>query len=1054
MSAIAPSGALAPSAPLSGFSSAVNTLRLAVAAAASSCAADGGSGAPPAISLAVMSDGVEALVKTLPGSILVLGDGSFRVTSLETPFGSKRAHGLPDVFISEKVEVPAKAVKQDWLIGNAEVIFMGVMTEGGLAGSRAADLTIQGQPASIEVDGTAGEAITKLKVTVQGAAPRTMEIGAALALLKVSPRLFKGGQEAACLLSGGGTPTLAAARAASLTGAELAIGSPLEPLVTARLQMMGLFASGTSTCTAAQAATLLCGLVGMPRLEEAITLCLACSATAIGPSPSPEQAGVTGARSALLGAFSRVVHIIPPPALELAVVKMTAMATAGFALGQGCGGAIIFQSVAESEPPAILPMPGGLDAGRAAMRLLNAAALPFISSPAALTVPPGVGAGLSPESALEAQIAARRLALESIRAAKAQSAAVGGGQPFPVSASAGGEPLCGFAYLRPPPIPPAAPFTDLELLVALGGAEVARRLAASACNLAPLISMAGPGSVATAVEAASDFSTILTAVRAGISSPAAVEEASIMSSSAPRDIEEAGTRLRVVLRKHQDTRLGARVAIPPSPDAVVSRPRHSDRSVKVVPASAPAERVFRAVGASVLEPLCIRTAARGVALSEPIDEGRRLVEAYGRGAVGYILSSGEVDGETSLDPHGHLVAARTAVSGYINRWLEDVATPQRVRSVAAETQLLRADIQSLDLNWDRIQVRCGGLPPKGAQWLTARPELANSGNSAIIGRWGTLKGPLAYGDCERAARIFGPLLITLQVDLAGGPPASGNDETLGLLPFVQATVGLSDEARSALMQEAVERFSLQHREVRLSAVAKPADPEEIFLDAQINAVQPITDSAASVQAGAAAGAAAAKAAIDAHSASLKKPAAAVVKTGPDAPTWAEKRKAERDAKRLAAKKQSVSGAAPPAPSSAPLAAAAAQSAGGQLTVAVAQSSGQPPPPRVQVKQWEPFTSGEPCADSITVLCDRAGGGLVEILDRLHHFAAPNESTDKFPCAWRAATGKCSTHADPAKTCRKCENQAAPKADVLSRAKAACSAALLRKLAGSDVANAA
>jgi hypothetical protein len=335
MSAIAPSGALAPSAPLSGFSSAVNTLRLAVAAAASSCAADGGSGAPPAISLAVMSDGVEALVKSLPGSVLVLGDGSFRVTSLETPFGSKRAHGLPDVFISEKVEVPAKAVKQDWLIGNAEVIFMGVMTEGGLTGSRAADLTIQGQPASIEVAGSSGEAITKLKVTVQGAAPKTMEIDAALGLLKVSPRLFKGGQEAACLLSGGGTPTLSAARTTSLTGAELAIGSPLEPLYTARLQMMGLFASGTSTCTAAQAATLLCGLVGMPRLEEAITLCLACSATAIGPSPSPEQAGVTGARSALLGAFSRVVHGTPSAALELAVVKMTAMATAGFALGQG-----------------------------------------------------------------------------------------------------------------------------------------------------------------------------------------------------------------------------------------------------------------------------------------------------------------------------------------------------------------------------------------------------------------------------------------------------------------------------------------------------------------------------------------------------------------------------------------------------------------------------------------------------------------------------------------------------------------------------------------------
>ena len=69
----------------------------------------------PAMSLAVLSDGVEALTKTLPGSILVLADGSYRVTSLETPFGQKRAHGLPDIFVSEKADVPAKAVKQDWL---------------------------------------------------------------------------------------------------------------------------------------------------------------------------------------------------------------------------------------------------------------------------------------------------------------------------------------------------------------------------------------------------------------------------------------------------------------------------------------------------------------------------------------------------------------------------------------------------------------------------------------------------------------------------------------------------------------------------------------------------------------------------------------------------------------------------------------------------------------------------------------------------------------------------------------------------------------------------
>ena len=53
---------------------------------------------------------------------------------------------------------------------------MGVMTEGGLTGSRAAELAIQGQPASIEVAGASGDLITQLKVTVQGAAPKVMGI--------------------------------------------------------------------------------------------------------------------------------------------------------------------------------------------------------------------------------------------------------------------------------------------------------------------------------------------------------------------------------------------------------------------------------------------------------------------------------------------------------------------------------------------------------------------------------------------------------------------------------------------------------------------------------------------------------------------------------------------------------------------------------------------------------------------------------------------------------------------------------------------------------------
>ena len=96
-------------------------------------------------------------------------------------------------------------------------------------------------------------------------------------------------------------------------------------------------------------------------------------------------------------------------------------------------------------------------------------------------------------------------------------------------------------------------------------------------------------------------------------------------------------------------------------------------------------------------------------------EVQRVTTLFGRRAVGFITSSAEIDGETTADPAPALVAARTGLVAFLQRWLEEVATPQRPRSVATETLTLRSDFISFDLDWTRIQVRCGGLPPKGKQ---------------------------------------------------------------------------------------------------------------------------------------------------------------------------------------------------------------------------------------------------------------------------------------------------------------------------------------------------
>ena len=166
--------------------------------------------------------------------------------------------------------------------------------------------------------GSDGDAIAELLITVLGAPPITRGVASAMDTLGVQPRTFKGGQAVANLLSGGTTPDTSSAAATTITGSDLSLGSPMEPLYSARLQMLGLFASGSSSATAAQAASLICGLVGTPSLGEAITLSLACSPAVVGLAPTSQQSAVVGARTALLAAFARVIADMPTPALERA----------------------------------------------------------------------------------------------------------------------------------------------------------------------------------------------------------------------------------------------------------------------------------------------------------------------------------------------------------------------------------------------------------------------------------------------------------------------------------------------------------------------------------------------------------------------------------------------------------------------------------------------------------------------------------------------------------------------------------------------------------------
>ena len=226
--------------------------------------------------------------------------------------------------------------------------------------------------------------------------------------------------------------------------------------------------------------------------------------------------------------------------------------------------------------------------------------------------------------------------------------------------------------------------------------------------------------------------------------------------------------------------------------------------------------------------------------------------------------------------------------------------------------------------------------------------------------------------------------------------------------------------------------------------ARPADPEAIFRDAQLNAVQVISDATASAKAGAAAGAAAAAKALAAFTSavgSAKPRPAKGAATPPDTPPGAtpvvaltkEQKKRKRDDKRKADKLAAAAGAVDlTAPAPAAAAAALVTAADAAATAAAGAASALIKQFNPPVK-YEPFAVGEPAAASIRQVLDKKGSGLVEILDRLH-FA--EMGTDMIPCGWHATLGKCRDHEDPNAVCRRCVSGVAAMPKVLSRAKAA------------------
>ena len=96
--------------------------------------------------MAVLSDGEEALKKFLPGSVLVMNDGSFCITGIESCWGSRHAGAvMKDIAVQQKVAGSFKFMKDTWLTGNVKAIYLGVLTidaDRGMSASSTQQLCV------------------------------------------------------------------------------------------------------------------------------------------------------------------------------------------------------------------------------------------------------------------------------------------------------------------------------------------------------------------------------------------------------------------------------------------------------------------------------------------------------------------------------------------------------------------------------------------------------------------------------------------------------------------------------------------------------------------------------------------------------------------------------------------------------------------------------------------------------------------------------------------------------------------------------------------------
>ena len=160
---------------------------------------------------------MEAIVKVLPGSLLLLQDGSWAMVPVN------RGVVVRDGDVRASVVMAVGGRMAEWasakLDSDVQGAVLGALTVGAKAGSAAPTLVVAGMPAKIQIekDAAGGDAISHVSLSVEGSAAESVTIPEALRRLGLEVRPWMGGQREAALFEACGVPKLASAKKATIT---------------------------------------------------------------------------------------------------------------------------------------------------------------------------------------------------------------------------------------------------------------------------------------------------------------------------------------------------------------------------------------------------------------------------------------------------------------------------------------------------------------------------------------------------------------------------------------------------------------------------------------------------------------------------------------------------------------------------------------------------------------------------------------------------------------------------------------------------------------------